>query len=253
MKAELLYSGRYLGSRNTNLHRHDGAELVFVTSGRCGNVVTGGSLTADAGSLFVIPPGMAHRQIDFGEAGTTYLVFEPGGTSSFDLAFRVIDASRDAFVPVWIDQIDLLYRQKEMEECNTLLPMLLNRLHRMERAADAAAELPEPVTAALEYLARHFAEPFSAPELAKRCALSPSYFNAQFRKHTGQSPVEYVRKLRLAYARRLLIGSRLSIAEVGEQCGFANPNYFVRLFRKHHNCTPGDYRAGAGAQATAME
>lgn len=253
MKAELLYSGRYLGSRNTNLHRHDGAELVFVTSGRCGNVVTGGSLAADAGSLFVIPPGMAHRQIDFGEAGTTYLVFEPAEAAAFDLSFRVIDASRDAFVPVWIDQIDRLYRQKEMEECNTLLSMLLNRLHRMERAANAAADLPGPVTAALEYLAGHFAEPFSAPELAKRCALSPSYFNALFRKHTGQSPVEYVRKLRLAYARRLLVGSRLSIAEVGEQCGFANPNYFVRLFRKHHHCTPGDYRAGAGAKSTAVE
>ena len=34
MKAELLYSGRYSGSRNTALHRHDGAELVLVTGGR---------------------------------------------------------------------------------------------------------------------------------------------------------------------------------------------------------------------------
>lgn len=253
MKAELLYSGRYLGSRNTNLHRHDGAELVFVTSGRCGNVVTGGTLNAGAGGVFVIPPGMPHKQIDFGEAGTTYLVFEPETPATFDLSFRVIDASRDGFAPAWIDQIDLLYRQKSLEECNILLSMLLGRLHRMERAADASPALPGPVAAALEHLAGHFAEPFSVPELAKRCSLSPSYFNALFRKHTGQSPVEYVHKLRLAYARRLLIGSRLPVVEVGEQCGFPNPNYFVRLFRRHHGCTPGDYRAGAGAKSTPAE
>ena len=252
MKAELLYSGRYSGSRNTALHRHDGAELVLVTGGRCGNVVPGGSLSADPGGVFVIPPGLPHRQIDFGEVGTVYLVFEPADTA-FDLSFRVIDASRAAFVPVWIGQIDALYRQKAPEECGALLSLLLGHLHRLETAVNALPMLPESIAAAIEYLSGHFAEPFSVAGIAERSSLSPSYFNALFRRHTGQSPAGYVRKLRLAYARRLLLGSRLSITEVGEQCGYPNPNYFVRLFREHHGCTPGAYRAGEGARADNLD
>ncbi len=253
MKAELLYSGRYQGSRNTSLHRHDGMEIVFVSAGRCSNIVEGGAWNADAGNLFVIPPGLAHRQIDFGEVGTTYLVFELEPTAPFDPSFRVIETMRDPFVATWIDQIDLLYRQKEMEECNLLLSLLLRRLQRKELAGNASPGLPEPVAVALQHLAGHFAEPVSVPDLAKRCALSASYFNAIFHQHTGHSPMEHVRRLRMAYARRLLIGSRLPVAEVGEQCGIPNPNYFIRLFRQHHGCTPGDYRAGAGAHATPAE
>ena len=250
MRPEILYSGNYAGSRNTALHRHDGAELVLVTSGRCGNVVPGGSLTAATGGIFVIPPELPHRQIDFGEVTTAFIVFEPpAGGREFDLSFRVIDAASDLFVPVWIRQIDSLYRRKSVEECNQLLALLLFRLRRMELALAEAPPPPEPVGAALAHLAGHFAEPFSVKESAKKYSLSVSYFSALFRKHVGQSPAEYVRKQRLAHARRLLLGSRLSIAEVGELCGYPNTNYFVRLFRQRHGCTPGEYRAGAGAKA----
>ncbi|MBS1370309.1 MAG: helix-turn-helix transcriptional regulator [Lentisphaeria bacterium] len=247
MHPEIIYSGNYTGSRNTPLHRHDGAELVLVTAGRCGNVVPGGSLTAQSGELFVIPPEMPHRQIDFGEVKTTYVVFEPPD-GAFDLSFRVADTSRDPFIPAWTGQIDSLYRQKALEECNMLLALLLRRLSRMEHALSGSPPPPEPIGSVLEYLAGHFADPFSVEQLARHNSLSTSYFNALFRKHVHLSPAEYVRKLRLAYARRLLISSRLSIAEVGEQCGYPNTNYFVRLFRQRHGCTPGDYRAGAGAK-----
>ena len=246
MRPEILYSGNYAGSRNTALHRHDGAELVLVTAGRCSNVVPGGSLAADTGSIFVIPPELPHRQIDFGEVKTSFVVFEPPDAGTFDLAFRVIDSSHDPFIAVWIGQIGSLYRQKSIEECNLLLALLLFRLGRMELALAGAPPPPEPIGTVLGYLAGHFAEPLSIPELAERNALSASYFSALFRKHVGQSPGEYVRKLRLAYARRLLLSSRLTIAEVGIPCGFPNTNYFVRLFRQRHGCTPGDYRAGAG-------
>lgn len=248
MQPEILYSGNYAGNRNTALHRHDGAELVLVTSGRCSNVIPGGSLAAETGGLFVIPPGLPHRQIDFGEVRTSFIVFEPPDAGEFDLAFRVIDTSHDPFISVWTGQIDSLYRQKSLRECNLLLALLLLRLGRMERELAGSPHPPEPIAAVLNFLAGHFAEPFSVTELAEKHSLSVSYFRALFRKHTGQSPAEYVRKLRLAYARRLLLSSRLAIAEVGELCGFPNTNYFVRLFRQHHGCTPGDYRAGAGAR-----
>lgn len=111
MKAELLYSGPGIpGSRNTGAGTGTTARSWFWSpADGAATSCRAGSLSADPGGVFVIPPGLPHRQIDFGEVGTVYLVFEPADTA-FDLSFRVIDASRDAFVPVWIGQIDALYR-----------------------------------------------------------------------------------------------------------------------------------------------
>lgn len=47
----------------------------------------------------------------------------------------------------------------------------------------------------------------------------------------------------MGHARQLLRNSRLTISEIGEQCGYRNAYYFCRIFRKVHGCTPGEYRA----------
>ena len=129
MRPEILYSGNYAGSRNTALHRHDGAELVLVTAGRCSNVVPGGSLAADTGSIFVIPPELPHRQIDFGEVKTSFVVFEPPDAGTFDLAFRVIDSSHDPFIAVWI-----------MPTCGALLCVMATAAPACTRSAITFAE-----------------------------------------------------------------------------------------------------------------
>jgi AraC-like DNA-binding protein len=68
--------------------------------------------------------------------------------------------------------------------------------------------------------------------------LSPSRFRHLFKQHTGFSPAQYVKDLRLRYARELLERSNLSVKEVMAAVGLNDFSHFVRDFKAMHGVTP---------------
>ncbi len=68
--------------------------------------------------------------------------------------------------------------------------------------------------------------------LARRHGLSLSGFRRHWLQETGGPPARYLRTLRLREARSLLVETRLPVGEIARQCGFADPLYFSRHFRK---------------------
>lgn len=81
-------------------------------------------------------------------------------------------------------------------------------------------------------------------ELAQIAGMSRSQFFRVFRQATGLPPIDYLIRLRLQRAMRLLRDSGFSITEIALQCGFSDSNYFSRQFRKHINQSPSAYRKG---------
>jgi AraC family transcriptional regulator of arabinose operon len=67
-------------------------------------------------------------------------------------------------------------------------------------------------------------------------------FSALFRSQTGQAPLNFQMQLRMAKARELLDTSELAIARIAEQCGYQDPYYFSRIFKKTHSISPARYR-----------
>jgi len=60
----------------------------------------------------------------------------------------------------------------------------------------------------------------------------------------GVTPIQYLIDLRMAEARRLLIGSPgRDIKEIGEIVGYPDPHYFSRIFKNTHGITPTEYRS----------
>lgn len=100
----------------------------------------------------------------------------------------------------------------------------------------------EPIRNAQDYLRENFAAPVSVPDLARLAGLSPSHFSALFRAATGGGVVEYVKSLRMARARKLLLTTRATVAEVAESVGYADAFYFSRQFRTISGCSPSQYR-----------
>lgn len=99
-----------------------------------------------------------------------------------------------------------------------------------------------PIARVQEHLRLHLAAPVSVPELAAMASFSPSHFSARFRAVTGFSVVEYVKRLRMARARQLLITSDLTVADVAADVGYADPFYFSRQFRTVTGLSPRSYR-----------
>lgn len=94
----------------------------------------------------------------------------------------------------------------------------------------------------VSYINEHFSENISLEQLAARASLSPFYFTRIFTRETGLTPHQYVIATRVNSAKFLLKTTRLSVKEIGFNCGFASESSFCTTFRKWEHITPSEYR-----------
>ena len=73
--------------------------------------------------------------------------------------------------------------------------------------------------------------------------MSRAHFVRRFTTTVGQSPSDFVLARRLARAERLLLATEMSVGEIARLTGFANSNYFAKVFRKKRGAAPLEYRA----------
>ncbi|MCK4515119.1 MAG: helix-turn-helix domain-containing protein, partial [Spirochaetaceae bacterium] len=95
----------------------------------------------------------------------------------------------------------------------------------------------------LHFLKVHYQKPITLNQIAAVACVSPSYFCKLFKKVTGHSFTDYLRRMRVDSAKDLLLNSDLSISRVGEQVGLENHSYFDRTFRQLTGLSPTEFRA----------
>lgn len=125
---------------------------------------------------------------------------------------------------------------------------LLRRVpaNREERSGAAAAvKSVKPVLSkAMDYIEKHFTEAITLQDVAEHAFASPFYISRLFKKELGVSFVDYLGKLRVDNARRLLCETNLRILEVSERVGIQDAHYFAKLFKKHAGMSPTEFRTG---------
>ena len=95
------------------------------------------------------------------------------------------------------------------------------------------------------YLEDHFAEDISLDSLSERFRRSPEYLCALFKAATGETILQYLRRVRIHQAKiRLMETPDASLREISEACGFHSVSYFGKVFREATGFTPQGYRLG---------
>lgn len=123
-----------------------------------------------------------------------------------------------------------------------LVLQILAHLLRAREGASVAPHLRRQVAAVLDYIAAHYTRPgLRLEELAAIAGWSPRYLIAAFRRVTGETPMAYVRRLRIQLGLELLATGSLKVAEVAEAVGFQDPAYFSRLFSRYVGRPPSAY------------
>jgi two-component system response regulator YesN len=93
------------------------------------------------------------------------------------------------------------------------------------------------------YIGIHYRDTFSLEDLALHFSISKTYLGELFKKHTGDTVVNFTRTVRLENARRLITYNDLPFKEIADECGFSDPSYFGRNFRQLFGITPAQYHA----------
>lgn len=95
---------------------------------------------------------------------------------------------------------------------------------------------------AKQYVDEHISENITIEAITDVIHITPNYFSYIFKKNTGENFIGYVNSQKINKAKKLLLIMDVPIGEVAEKCGFLDTKYFNRVFKKHTNMTPSEYR-----------
>ena len=92
------------------------------------------------------------------------------------------------------------------------------------------------------FMQEHLTEEISLSVLAEEFHLNPQYISQLFKSEIGVNFLAYLTNIRIERAKKLLLGTSLSIAEVSEQSGYGDYRVFTKVFKKSEGITPSQYR-----------
>lgn len=130
--------------------------------------------------------------------------------------------------------------------------MMRTRMHMLERYNKTLEVEPEKVTfnamdealmkRAVAIVTKNMDNiSFSTDEFAREMGMSRSNLHLKLKAITGESAIEFIRKVRFGEASRLLKEGRYTVSEVSVMVGFNTPSYFATSFKKYFGCLPTEY------------
>jgi transcriptional regulator GlxA family with amidase domain len=114
------------------------------------------------------------------------------------------------------------------------------------------AHSDDTISSAQEWLHENFYKSFPLEDPARREGMSVRNFVRRFKQATGDTPLIYVQKLRVAAAKRLLENDHRSMQEIGDAVGYGDLAFFRQLFQRHTGVTPSAYRRRFGLWRGAL-
>ncbi len=101
------------------------------------------------------------------------------------------------------------------------------------------------VSTLIAFLDENYMRPVSLDTISKSIYLSPTYISKVFKEETGETPINYLIKLRLSKAREMLQDGRHSIKSVARSVGYEDAYYFSKLYKKYNRMSPSSIRKQA--------
>jgi len=94
-----------------------------------------------------------------------------------------------------------------------------------------------------EYIRSHLDQSMSVADLAHRCAMSRATFARAFKQRTGVTPLAWVRRQRIEFAKQFLVYCpNWTLATIAAECGFADQSHLCRVFSKMVGASPAVWR-----------
>ena len=237
-------NGRVLGA----------CQIVFITAG--GGVFESkatGLLTFGAGTALVVLPGVWHRYAPDPKTGWTEQWIELQGATPEALVENgslgpmraVVKMERAVKLETLLDEIQARLTSSTAgfdPEAASLGLQVLSLVVEAPRLQAPSRPITGFVARAERVLMDCVDKPPPIPGLARELGVAYSYFRREFKRHTGLAPYQYVRRLRMEKARRMIGSSSESLQVISERLGFASAFHLSAAFKKQYGQSPDHWR-----------
>jgi AraC family transcriptional regulator len=243
-----LAESRYGPGFASPKHSHERAFCYLVLEGSCTQTCGSRTRTSSTSTLAFHPAGEAHSDHWHVAGGRCFHVeFDRPWLERVREHSPVLDqpAHFHGGTAVWLAA--RLYR--ELREPDTISALAVEglALELVARAARDAgrgriARPPAWVGRVRELLATRFREALTLADVAREAGVHPVHLVTAFRRHTRQTPFDYLRQCRVAFAAGQLVNTRRPLVEIALDAGFAHQSHFCRTFKAATAMTPTAYR-----------
>lgn len=95
---------------------------------------------------------------------------------------------------------------------------------------------------ACQYVIENIDKDINLTTISDKLAISKNYFCRLFKQETGENFLNFVTRMKMKRAQRLLKEDNLKVYEVCYMLGYKDTTYFTRLFKRHVHMTPSEYK-----------
>ncbi|MBQ9989769.1 MAG: helix-turn-helix domain-containing protein [Lachnospiraceae bacterium] len=254
----LLYVSQaaYGGDWQSMQHTHHCAELFYVVEGNGQFFLEGETYPVSVGDLIIVAPNVLHTELSLNGSTFKYIVLGieglelPAASGDMELPYRIVNFKG-------MQDTLLFYLQKILYEieakipgheliCQNLMEILLILLERQTNFAVSLSPVSRKTSrlsnSIRRYIDAHYKENLSLDHLAEVSHVSKFHLAHAFTEEYGISPISYMITKRIDEGAHLLETTDYSLAQISNFCGFSSPSYFSQIFKKHHNCSPKEFR-----------
>lgn len=126
---------------------------------------------------------------------------------------------------------------------NLITSLILIEIAQQARGTTEKDDVNTAATWAHSYIRMNFDRPITASKVAQAVGYNVDYLGRIYRQAYGFTLTDAIHRRRVQKASDYLLNSNLNISQIAALCGFNDPDYFRRIFKRHRQLTPSAYRA----------
>lgn len=251
------------------MHWHEEMEVVYVRKGAIFFLINKEEIVhAQKGDLVIIPPNAKHSLWSDESTGVvleiTSMLFNPKMLST-----EMNDTCQRVLSPIIVGAVAFKYLVKKdadgydlitdcffdicscYEEDNAfslvrikgkLFELMYYLLNLKVTYGKAKTKTRVVMAKTYEFIQLNYMNKINVMQLVELFNYSEPYFMKVFKDHFGIPFSKYVNSVRLEKGRELILSTKFSVDAIAKEVGFSSSGYFIRLFKKKYNKSPGQYR-----------
>lgn len=246
-------------------HCHDFSSIIYVISGSCTYNIADRLYQVKKGDIIVCNPGVYHGRIlsEDEEITEFHIGIADISIKNMPPGYLIPGESNPVISMVKYEQdflkcyMDIVAEQEKGDPgCDLIIKILIMKLiviflketYYIERTGSGGMysleyyDKNDLVNTIISYMNENYMKDVSLDKISKNMYLSPVYISKIFKEETGESPINYLIKIRLNKAKELLEEGRLSIRNVAQSVGYSDAYYFSKLYKKYFGCPPSRHK-----------
>lgn len=243
------------------LHWHRELEVIRVLEGRLTLYLNNEVHSLKAGDIAFVSSGMLHRgepencRYDCVVFDVSMLsVHKSPLISSYVRSLVSSECELEVFCPeaedVAENLLDSMAEEREFYQLETfaLVAKLLYILYSSGAVkpfggeGKKSAERRATMTLLIDKIEKDYTSKITLSSLAEIAQINEKYLCRFFKEFTGQTPIDYINRLRIDRACYEMTVNKMNVTEAVYECGFNEVSYFLKIFKKYKGITPGEYR-----------